>query len=65
MISKQAEEASFLTKEQHPKVVAFKFGNFTLRDLHKYFTANWNIILNLLEKSDFILAYEEKIKAIK
>mgnify|MGYP000846742162 FL=1 len=55
----------FLTKEQHPKVVSFRFGNFTLGDLYQYFTSNWNIILRLLEESEFILAYEDKIKAIK
>ena len=55
----------FLTKETCPKVITFKFGNFTFHKLHQYFTANWNTILLSIEANDFVVAYEDKIKAIK
>ena len=55
----------FLTNEQHPKVVSFKFGNFTLQELYQYFTSNWKIILRLLEDSEFIMAYKDRINTIK
>jgi len=54
----------FLTEDHHPKVVTFKFGNFKIQDLHQYFTAYWDIILSLLENNNFIIAFENKIKAI-
>ncbi|ASB50945.1 DUF5615 family PIN-like protein [Alkalitalea saponilacus] len=54
----------YLTQPQHPKIVHFKIGNFTINTLHQYFTANWDFIKKLLETNEFIMAFKDNIKAI-
>jgi len=51
----------FLIKENHPKVINFRFGNLTLNDLHHYFRKFWPIIIGHLDTASFIIAQEDKI----
>jgi predicted nuclease of predicted toxin-antitoxin system len=39
---------SILSKEK-PKIIYFKIGNATLKQMHEYFEKNWNIILRSIE----------------
>lgn len=50
----------FLTKINHPKVINFRFGNFTLNELHHYFQKFWPTIIDHLDTASFIIAHEDK-----
>lgn len=55
----------FLVNENCPKVVNFRIGNLTLRDLHQYFIKFWPTIVGKLDQSQFIIADLDKITIIK
>jgi len=48
-----------------PKVIFFQLGNYTLKQLHNYFTANWDDILSHLEDNSMIIEQKNTIKVIK
>jgi predicted nuclease of predicted toxin-antitoxin system len=51
----------YLACRESPKVIYFKIGNLTLAGLHEYFKNNWDILLNHLETSSFIVAGQARI----
>ena len=62
LLSKDADFYDlFLIAENHPKVINFRFGNFTLKELHLYFQKFWPTIIVHLGTSSFIIAHEEKL----
>ncbi len=62
LLSKDADFYDlFLTKVNHPKVINFRFGNFTLNETHHYFQKFWPTIIDHLDTASFIIAHEDKI----
>jgi predicted nuclease of predicted toxin-antitoxin system len=55
----------FLVNENCPKVVNFRIGNLTLKELHQYFIKFWPYIVEKLDQSQFIIADLDKITIIK
>ena len=55
----------FINSATTPKVIYFQLGNCTLKQLHDYFTANWNNILSHLDDNSMIIALKDKIQVIK
>ncbi len=47
-----------------PKIVYFQLGNMTIKDLHDYFTANWESIISHLSTGNLILAKQSSIEII-
>ncbi|MBS1556477.1 MAG: DUF5615 family PIN-like protein [Bacteroidetes bacterium] len=46
------------------KVVHFQFGNYTLHQLHLFFEKNWDLILQMLDKSKLLVVGENEIKSV-
>jgi predicted nuclease of predicted toxin-antitoxin system len=46
------------------KVIHFQFGNYTLHQLHLFFSKNWNLISEMIDKSTLLIVSEEEIKAV-
>jgi predicted nuclease of predicted toxin-antitoxin system len=55
----------FLVNNECPKVVYFKTGNMTLKEMHKYFNEFWSKIISRLATSSFIIAFRDKIITIQ
>ena len=53
-----------LLQSDDVKVVYFKLGNLLLRDLHLYFTDNWEKIIKHLATSKMIIATPNSIEVI-
>ena len=47
-----------------PKIIYFKLGNYSLKQLHNYFNLNWSLIEKQINTSKFILAKEDHIEVI-
>ena len=54
----------FIASSIAPKVVYFKLGNQTLKELHMFFKDNWSNILSLLDNSRFIIVTKLEIEII-
>jgi predicted nuclease of predicted toxin-antitoxin system len=54
-----------LVSENSPKVVNFRIGNLSLRELHQYFIKFWPSIVEKLDQSQFIIADLDKITIIR
>ena len=46
------------------KVIHFRFGNYTLQQLHTFFEKNWEIIREMIEKSTLLIVDEDEIRAV-
>ena len=51
----------YIVSEKSPKIVYFQIGNHTLQELHLYFKANWEYIIEALSNSNLIIATDQKI----
>lgn len=56
--------SKFLLEVKSPKVVYFKIGNFSLKELYNYFLLNWANIETEITTTNFIIASEDYIKSI-
>jgi predicted nuclease of predicted toxin-antitoxin system len=54
----------FITSTKSPRIIYFKLGNQTLKELHDFFKINWSYILSLLDNSRFIVVTESAIEII-
>jgi predicted nuclease of predicted toxin-antitoxin system len=54
----------FVASSIAPKVIYFKIGNQTLKELHEFFKDNWSNILLLLDTSRFIIVTKLEIEII-
>ena len=55
----------FLIHDSCPKIVYFKIGNMTLKEMHQYFNKFWNQIISKLKTTSFLIAYRDCITAIQ
>ncbi|MDX2303263.1 MAG: DUF5615 family PIN-like protein [Microscillaceae bacterium] len=53
-----------LLSESSPKIVHFQIGNYSLKQLHTYFTQNWGKIVAELPNARLIIAQENEIEVI-
>jgi predicted nuclease of predicted toxin-antitoxin system len=53
-----------ITSVKPVKVIHFQFGNFTLKQLHDYFSRNWKIIENKISGSTLLIAEEDQIRIL-
>ena len=53
-----------LTAERRPKVIQFKLGNQTLAGLHRYFEANWPLLIELIQTHSLRVAYPDRVDII-
>jgi predicted nuclease of predicted toxin-antitoxin system len=49
---------------KHAKVIHFQFGNYTLDQLHQFFSRNWELIKQMIEKSTLVIVDEVEIRAV-
>ena len=56
--------SKLLIAEVSPKIIYFKLGNYSLKQLHAYFNLNWVIIEKQICTSKFIIAKEDHIEII-
>ena len=56
--------SKFLLSVTSPKIIYFKLGNYSLKQLHFYFASNWTKIENEIHSSKFIIAKENHIESI-
>lgn len=54
----------FLFSTTSPKIIYFKLGNCSLKQLHQYFNDNWGKIESEIENSKLIIAKENHIECI-
>ena len=54
-----------LVSEKSPKIVYFQLGNFSLKELYRYFNSNWNIIQSEIGKSRLLIAKDNHIESIQ
>ncbi|NMH24409.1 DUF5615 family PIN-like protein [Flavobacterium solisilvae] len=65
ILTKDADFYSkFLLSDTFPKIVYFKIGNCSLKQLHAYFNSNWTIIEREIQNCRFIIAKEDHIESI-
>lgn len=55
----------FLVSEKSPKIVYFQLGNFSLKELYRYFNNNWTIIQSEIGKSRLLIAKDNHIESIQ
>ena len=53
-----------MSAKQRVKVVHFRLGNMTLRDLYAYFQNYWSDIVLALQTYDLVVAYRDRIDCI-
>jgi predicted nuclease of predicted toxin-antitoxin system len=53
-----------LVSTTRPKIVHFRLGNHSLKQLHLYFQNYWSPILSAIEDYDLVVAYPETIACI-
>ncbi len=54
----------YLLFVKSPKIVFFQLGNISLKDLHKYFNKNWDLIIKKLENGNLIIARINSIQIL-
>jgi len=54
----------FVLAEKRPKIVYFRLGNMTLKELYDYFDSNWDIIVGELTKGNLILVKRKTIEVV-
>ena len=65
ILTKDADFYSkFILATLPPKVIYFKIGNYSIKQLHSYFDMNWQLIDNAIQNSKFIIAKEDHIESI-
>lgn len=55
----------FMSSEAAPKVICFRLGNLSLKELHIFFINNWTDIISHLEDKSMIVVHKDQIKVIK
>lgn len=55
----------FFLQEKFPKIIHFKIGNLTLKEMHDYFEKFWPAITTALNSASFIVAYNDRITVIR
>lgn len=50
-----------LNAKASPKVIQFKLGNMTLRQLHEYFVKYWEELVTQLKEASLVLAERDKL----
>lgn len=53
-----------LLSETSPKIVHFQIGNYSLKQLHAFFTQNWVKIVTELPNARLIIAKENEIEVV-
>ncbi len=53
-----------LMSNKRPKVIHFKLGNHSLKQLHDYFSINWSALLSAIQNHDLIVAYSDSFECI-
>lgn len=53
-----------ILSQYSPKIIHFKFGNFSLKQLHQYFQANWLAMISELPKAKIIIAFDNHFEVI-
>jgi len=54
----------FILSSRSPKTVYFQLGNMTLKELHEYFSLNWEKIIECLTTGNLILARRSTVDII-
>ena len=47
-----------------PKIIYFKLGNMTVKQLHEYFNINWDKLKTFISKYFLVIAYSDKIQVM-
>lgn len=55
---------NFILVDLSPKVVYSQLGNMTLKELHNYFSSNWDKIITKLSNGNLILARQRTIEIV-
>lgn len=53
-----------LTALRRPKIIQLKLGNQTLVGLHRYFDANWSLLIELIQTHSLLVAYPDRVDII-
>ncbi|WP_409025097.1 DUF5615 family PIN-like protein [Flavobacterium sp.] len=54
----------FLVSEKSPKIVYFQLGNFSLKQLYRFFSVNWQIIQFEIENNRLLIVKDNHIESI-
>ena len=54
----------YLKSEISPKIIQFKLGNMTLKQLHEYFVQHWSEIVKQIEHATLIIAEKDKLTVL-
>lgn len=53
-----------LNYEASPKIIQFKLGNMTLKQLHEYFLQHWEELVRQIERATLVVAERDKLDVL-
>jgi predicted nuclease of predicted toxin-antitoxin system len=53
-----------VSSQVSPKVIQFKLGNMSMRQLHKYFTQYWEELVKQIKEASLVLAERDKLTVL-